>query len=37
LTLDAAIGDKEHDPRKIWDDPAARQLLLQAKSTADRA
>jgi peptide/nickel transport system substrate-binding protein len=35
LTFEAAIGDKERDPRKIWDAPEARELLLQAESTAD--
>jgi len=35
LTFDAVIGDKDRDPRKIWEDPRARDLLLQVKSTAD--
>jgi peptide/nickel transport system substrate-binding protein len=36
LILEAMIGDKERDPRKVWDTPHARELLLQAQSTADR-
>jgi peptide/nickel transport system substrate-binding protein len=35
LSFDAIIGDKRHDPRKIWDERAALELLTQAKSTAD--
>lgn len=37
LALDAIIGDKAHDPRKVWDDPAARELLMEAKMNSDAA
>lgn len=37
LTLDPMVGDKAADPRKVWDDPAARALLAQAKATDDPA
>ena len=35
LTLDPLIGDKAVDPRKVWDDPAARALLARSTSTDD--
>lgn len=35
LSLEPLIGEKAVDPRKVWDDPAARALLAQATSTAD--
>lgn len=35
LSFDAIIGDKDQDPRKVWDNPAARELLLEAKSTPE--
>jgi peptide/nickel transport system substrate-binding protein len=36
LNFDAVIGDKDKDPRKVWENPAARALLLEAKSTSDQ-
>lgn len=35
LTLDPLIGDKEADPRKVWDDPTAIALLKQTTATDD--
>lgn len=37
LTWDSMLGDKTKDPRKVWDDPAARQLLAETRATADPA
>jgi peptide/nickel transport system substrate-binding protein len=37
LNFDSVIGDKDQDPRKPWDSPAARALLLQVKSSSDAA
>jgi peptide/nickel transport system substrate-binding protein len=37
LNYDALTGDKRADPRKVWDDPRARQLVQASRATADPA
>ena len=35
LSFGLFIGDKSHEPRKVWDTPRARELLEEAMQTAD--
>jgi len=36
LTFSLLIGDRATDPRKVWNSPAARDLLAQSIATGDR-